>query len=172
MKRVGWETKSKSDQTVLLVGVGPWSLSLQKLWPPDLETLSQRALIMATLIHSDLPGLTLVSQGKVRDIYSTSSDDQLLFVATGSPRTMSSSATSVRVCHIQSAADQLCASGHPVKEPRADGHLPLLVPQATGYHPQPRRHRECRQDARGGAKAQGATGGVEDDGSKSKDSAS
>jgi hypothetical protein len=40
------------------------------------------ALIMAALTHTDLSGLTLVSQGKVRDIYSTSSADQLLFVAT------------------------------------------------------------------------------------------
>ncbi|EPQ56548.1 SAICAR synthetase [Gloeophyllum trabeum ATCC 11539] len=33
------------------------------------------------LINSDLPGLTLVSKGKVRDIYSTSSPEYLLFVA-------------------------------------------------------------------------------------------
>ncbi|KAF9479573.1 SAICAR synthetase [Pholiota conissans] len=36
---------------------------------------------MSTLINSDLPGLTLISRGKVRDIYSTSSPDHLLFVA-------------------------------------------------------------------------------------------
>ncbi|KAF5316299.1 hypothetical protein D9619_006558 [Psilocybe cf. subviscida] len=34
-----------------------------------------------TLINSDLPDLTLLSKGKVRDIYSTSSPDHLLFVA-------------------------------------------------------------------------------------------
>ncbi|KAF9005453.1 hypothetical protein BDQ17DRAFT_1353131 [Cyathus striatus] len=34
------------------------------------------------LINTDLPGLTLISKGKVRDIYSTSSPDHLLFVAT------------------------------------------------------------------------------------------
>ena len=33
------------------------------------------------LLHSDLPGLTLISQGKVRDIYCTSFPDHLLFVA-------------------------------------------------------------------------------------------
>ncbi|KAF6759362.1 hypothetical protein DFP72DRAFT_884951 [Ephemerocybe angulata] len=33
------------------------------------------------LINSDLPGLKLISKGKVRDIYSTSSPDHLLFVA-------------------------------------------------------------------------------------------
>ena len=33
------------------------------------------------LLHSDLPGLTLISQGKVRDIYCTSSPEHLLFVA-------------------------------------------------------------------------------------------
>ena len=36
---------------------------------------------MTALIHSDLPGLPLISKGKVRDIYSTSSADALLFVA-------------------------------------------------------------------------------------------
>ncbi|KAF8972715.1 phosphoribosylaminoimidazole-succinocarboxamide synthase [Flammula alnicola] len=36
---------------------------------------------MTTLINSDLPDLTLISRGKVRDIYSTSSPDHLLFVA-------------------------------------------------------------------------------------------
>ncbi|EKM50083.1 uncharacterized protein PHACADRAFT_130652 [Phanerochaete carnosa HHB-10118-sp] len=36
---------------------------------------------MAALIHSSLPGLTLLSKGKVRDIYATSSPDLLLFVA-------------------------------------------------------------------------------------------
>lgn len=33
------------------------------------------------LINSDLPNLTLLSKGKVRDIYSTSSPEHLLFVA-------------------------------------------------------------------------------------------
>jgi phosphoribosylaminoimidazole-succinocarboxamide synthase len=34
------------------------------------------------LINTDFPGLTLLSRGKVRDIYTTSSPDHLLFVAT------------------------------------------------------------------------------------------
>lgn len=33
------------------------------------------------LINSDLPGLALLSKGKVRDVYATSSPDLLLFVA-------------------------------------------------------------------------------------------
>ncbi|KAM6496679.1 phosphoribosylaminoimidazole-succinocarboxamide synthase [Amanita muscaria] len=37
---------------------------------------------MAALQHSDLPDLQLISKGKVRDIYATSSPDLLLFVAT------------------------------------------------------------------------------------------
>ena len=37
---------------------------------------------MAALVDTDLPGLTLLSKGKVRDIYSTSSPEHLLFVAT------------------------------------------------------------------------------------------
>ncbi|KAG7092828.1 hypothetical protein E1B28_009143 [Marasmius oreades] len=35
-----------------------------------------------TLVNTDLPGLHLISRGKVRDIYSTSSPEHLLFVAT------------------------------------------------------------------------------------------
>ena len=34
------------------------------------------------LLATYLPDLTLISRGKVRDIYTTSSDDRLLFVAT------------------------------------------------------------------------------------------
>lgn len=34
-----------------------------------------------TLIDSDLPGLKLISKGKVRDIYETSDPNHLLFVA-------------------------------------------------------------------------------------------
>ncbi|KAF8647211.1 hypothetical protein AX16_006849 [Volvariella volvacea WC 439] len=37
---------------------------------------------MAALSSTDFPGLTLVSRGKVRDVYATSSPDHLLFVAT------------------------------------------------------------------------------------------
>ena len=37
---------------------------------------------MAALMNSNLPDLTLISRGKVRDIYSTSSPEHLLFVAT------------------------------------------------------------------------------------------
>ncbi|KAG6902483.1 hypothetical protein C0995_016060 [Termitomyces sp. Mi166 len=37
---------------------------------------------MVSLITTNLPGLTLLSQGKVRDVYATSSPDHLLFVAT------------------------------------------------------------------------------------------
>jgi phosphoribosylaminoimidazole-succinocarboxamide synthase len=36
----------------------------------------------SALLTSSLPDLTLVSRGKVRDIYATSSKDHLLFVAT------------------------------------------------------------------------------------------
>ena len=37
---------------------------------------------MAALMNSNLPDLTLISRGKVRDIYSTSSPEHILFVAT------------------------------------------------------------------------------------------
>lgn len=37
---------------------------------------------MAALLQTDLPDLQLLSRGKVRDIYTTSSPDHLLFVAT------------------------------------------------------------------------------------------
>ena len=35
----------------------------------------------STLLYSELPELQLISRGKVRDIYATSSPDHLLFVA-------------------------------------------------------------------------------------------
>lgn len=37
---------------------------------------------MAALTTTDLPALKLLSKGKVRDVYATSSPDHLLFVAT------------------------------------------------------------------------------------------
>ncbi|KAG5637739.1 hypothetical protein H0H81_003377 [Sphagnurus paluster] len=37
---------------------------------------------MSALTSTNLPGLTLLSQGKVRDVYTTSSQEHLLFVAT------------------------------------------------------------------------------------------
>ncbi|KAF8560013.1 phosphoribosylaminoimidazole-succinocarboxamide synthase [Imleria badia] len=47
------------------------------------KTLSSVYQLMASaLLTTNLPDLTLVSRGKVRDIYTTSSDDRLLFVAT------------------------------------------------------------------------------------------
>lgn len=36
----------------------------------------------SALLTTNLPDLTLISRGKVRDIYTTSSEDRLLFVAT------------------------------------------------------------------------------------------
>lgn len=36
----------------------------------------------SALTSTNLPGLILVSKGKVRDVYATSSPDHLLFVAT------------------------------------------------------------------------------------------
>ena len=36
---------------------------------------------MTALVDSDLADLTLISKGKVRDVYLTSSPDHLLFVA-------------------------------------------------------------------------------------------
>lgn len=37
---------------------------------------------MTALLKTDLPGLHLLSRGKVRDVYATSSPDHLLFIAT------------------------------------------------------------------------------------------
>ena len=38
--------------------------------------------MLTAMTTTDLPGLNLLSKGKVRDIYLTSDPDQLLFVAT------------------------------------------------------------------------------------------
>lgn len=37
---------------------------------------------MAAFLQTDLPDLRLLSRGKVRDVYATSSPDHLLFIAT------------------------------------------------------------------------------------------
>jgi phosphoribosylaminoimidazole-succinocarboxamide synthase len=37
---------------------------------------------MAAFLQTDLPVLRLLSRGKVRDVYATSSPDHLLFIAT------------------------------------------------------------------------------------------
>ena len=44
-------------------------------------TCTSSTEFMMALLESQLPGLTLLSRGKVRDIYGTSSPDHLLFVA-------------------------------------------------------------------------------------------
>lgn len=46
------------------------------------NTLSSACEMASALLTTNLPDLTLVSRGKVRDIYATSSEDRLLFVAT------------------------------------------------------------------------------------------
>jgi phosphoribosylaminoimidazole-succinocarboxamide synthase len=46
------------------------------------KTLSSASQMASALLATSLPDLTLVSRGKVRDIYTTSSEDRLLFVAT------------------------------------------------------------------------------------------
>jgi len=45
---------------------------------PDVEYFE---LMAAALIDSNIPNLKLLSKGKVRDIYATSSPEHLLFVA-------------------------------------------------------------------------------------------
>lgn len=47
-----------------------------------LAALLFTAKMDAALMNTNLPGLKLISKGKVRDIYETSSKDHLLFVAT------------------------------------------------------------------------------------------
>jgi phosphoribosylaminoimidazole-succinocarboxamide synthase len=53
--------------------------------------------MMALYTATELPGLTLVSRGKVRDIYSTSSTEHLLFVA--SDRISAYDVILKNVCH-------------------------------------------------------------------------
>lgn len=65
------------------------SLQLQLVLQTQIEKIPNRKRPLSsafnrknmTLLHSDLPGLPLISKGKVRDIYRTSSPDHLLFVA-------------------------------------------------------------------------------------------
>jgi hypothetical protein len=53
------------------------------LWPKSEYSFYDSPLspMAAALINSNVPQLKLLSKGKVRDIYATSSPEQLLFVA-------------------------------------------------------------------------------------------
>ena len=46
-----------------------------------MDLASEEVITDQALLHSNLPGLTLLFKGKVRDVYTTSIPDHLLFVA-------------------------------------------------------------------------------------------
>ena len=50
--------------------------------PLSADSHPSRVMTDDALINSELPALQLVSRGKVRDVYATSSSEHLLFVAT------------------------------------------------------------------------------------------
>lgn len=98
-----------------------------------------------TLLDSDLPGLKLISKGKVRDIYETSDPNRLLFVASDRISAYDVIMKNVRALHTYPGAGRmngLFRSGHPRKGSNLDADFDFLVRQATTYHSHPFRHRE------------------------------
>ena len=57
------------------------SLLVLPLWKSNAKFMFITLLHMTALVDSNLVDLTLISKGKVRDVYLTSSPDHLLFVA-------------------------------------------------------------------------------------------
>lgn len=74
-----------ADSESTVVGIGSHDLILSYLIPNLIQYDHQQLEVllnkMTALVDSNLPDLTLISKGKVRDVYSTSSPDHLLFVA-------------------------------------------------------------------------------------------
>jgi hypothetical protein len=126
----------------------------------------------AVLINSNIPNLKLLSKGKVRDIYATSSPEYLLFVesdrisaydvilknvnslivALSSPYSHSPTFTSTIVLPI-------AIKGYSGQGPRPDGTFALLVRQAEKHRSEPRRDFAHRRDAGRVAQVQGAARG-------------
>ena len=98
-----------------------------------------------TLIHSDLPGLNLISKGKVRDIYETSDPNRLLFVASDRISAYDVIMKNVRAPHTPPGArrmNKLLRSGRSWKGSNLDTDFDSLVQQATTYHSYSFLHRE------------------------------
>lgn len=96
---------------------------------------------MSALINSDLPGLTLISKGKVRDIYSTSSPDHLLFVATDRISAYDVILKNVSLSTPARIGSHLKSPGNPRQGQTPHQNLPFLVLEAIAYHPEPFRDR-------------------------------
>ena len=97
------------------------------------------------LIDSDLPGLKLISKGKVRDIYETSDPNRLLFVASDRISAYDVIMKNVRAPQTLLGAgskNRLLRSGHPWEGPSLDTDLRFLVQQAAEHHSDPFRHCE------------------------------
>jgi hypothetical protein len=121
----------------------------------------------AALIDSNVPQLKLLSKGKVRDIYATSSPEHLLFVASDRISAYDVILKNVKYIAIITFLPYLllpldlltitpASQGHPGQRPRPHGALALLVRQAESHRSEPRRRFSRRGDARGGAPAQRA----------------
>jgi phosphoribosylaminoimidazole-succinocarboxamide synthase len=91
---------------------------------------------MTALLQTSLPGLHLLSKGKVRDIYATSSPDHLLFIATD--RISVYDIILKNVCGylnpFLSDFNVFLFLGYPRQGQTPHKHLTILVPEAEGHY--------------------------------------
>jgi len=85
---------------------------------------------MTALLQTDLPGLHLLSRGKVRDVYAISSSDHLLFIATDRISVYDVVLKSVRSRHLNAFLPDFMAPVFRVFQTRADC---LQVSRYSGF---------------------------------------
>ena len=118
----------------------------------------------SSLLTTNLPDLTLASRGKVRDIYTTSSEDHLLFVATDRISVYDVILKNVRdslpAIVRQPTQRSTCSVGRSRKGEAADGHILVLVSKAPTYRPESPHHSRHRRDAGRSEEIQGPARGT------------
>jgi SAICAR synthetase len=107
------------------------------------------------LINSNLPDLVLLSRGKVRDIYTTSEPEHLLFVATDRISAYDVVLRNVRPSALYLCCSNKCEIGRPRQGKNPDSDLSLLVLQTPKCHSKSFCHCEHRRDAGRSENAQG-----------------
>lgn len=116
----------------------------------------------SALVTTDLPDLTLISRGKVRDIYRTSAEDCLLFVATDRISVFDVILTKVGdLCDLVSTAVRcsLRTTGYPRQGEGLDENFAVLVRKAKAHCSQSSCDGGHRSDARGNKEIWQSIGG-------------